>query len=167
MTGSKLYQNGSEIFSASDLSDLVLTKSLATEFISAALVTKNRIYMHSNVNGKLLDLNFSSQDTILSLSVGDLKNNGENYIIFTNGRNVEAINLTGALADNFSFADPLGIGFTGTPLIADFIGDSKSEIIAATKDGRIFAIDGGTGKVVDGFPISTGSELSCTPILFT
>ena len=95
-----------------------------------------------------------------------IKNDGENYIVFSKGKHIEAVNLLGASADNFPFTDPLGIGFVGTPLVADFYGDSKSEIIAATKDGRIFAIDGGTGKLIDGFPISVGSELSSTPILF-
>jgi len=98
--------------------------------------------------------------------LGDLKNDGENYIVFGKGQSVEAINLLGASADNFPFVDPLGTGFVGMPLVADFSGDSKSEIIATTKDGRIFAIDGGNGNVVDGFPISIGSELSGTPVLF-
>ncbi|MDZ7623194.1 MAG: T9SS type A sorting domain-containing protein [Ignavibacteriaceae bacterium] len=70
------------------------------------------------------------------------------------------------MADNFPFADPLGIGFTGTPLTADFEGDKNSEIISITKDGRIFAIDGGTGKVVPGFPISCGGSVSVTPVLY-
>ena len=103
---------------------------------------------------------------ISSLSIADLKNDGENYILFTDGNNLEALNLQGASADNFPFTDPQGIGFTGTPLAADFEGDGKSEVIASTKDGRIFAIDGGTGKVVNGFPISTGAQLATTPVLF-
>ena len=167
ITNSKLYENGNEVFSANDLKDLVLTKNSSGDFVSAILIGANRIYIHNSNKGKLADVTFSSQGTIHSLSIGDLRNDGENYIVFTNGTGIEAINLVGVSADNFPFVDPLGIGFTGTPLIANFIGDSKSEIIAATKDGRIFAIDGGTGKIVDGFPISTGSVLSCTPVLFT
>ncbi|MFI5237838.1 MAG: T9SS type A sorting domain-containing protein, partial [Ignavibacteriales bacterium] len=62
--------------------------------------------------------------------------------------------------------DPEGIGFIGTPVAADFEGDSRSEIISITKDGRIFAIDGGTGKVVPGFPISCGSGIPVTPVLY-
>ena len=114
----------------------------------------------------MTDITLSSQDTIHSFSIGDLKNNGENYLVFAMGMNIEALNLAGSSADNFPFVDPQGIGFVGTPLIADFSGDSKSEIIALTKDGRIFAIDGGSGKVIDGFPISAGSEFSSTPVLF-
>ena len=66
----------------------------------------------------------------------------------------------------FHFTDPQGIGFVGTPLTADFEGDNNSEIISVTEDGRIFAIDGGTGKVVPGFPISVGAGVSVTPVLY-
>lgn len=165
-TNSKFYENGNEIFSASHLKDLILTKNSSGDYVSAVLIGSNRIYYHSSTKGTIADVTYSPQDTIHSLSSGDLKNDGENYIVFTKGKYIEAVNLLGASADNFPFADPMGIGFVGTPLVADFYGDAKSEAIAATKDGRIFAIDGGTGKIVDGFPISVGSELSGTPVLF-
>lgn len=108
----------------------------------------------------------SSSDIIGSFSMADLKNDGRNYILFISDNNLEAVNLQGVNAENFPFVDPLGIGFIGTPLAADFEGDGKAEIIACTKDGRIFAVDGGTGKVVNGFPISTGAELATVPVLF-
>lgn len=118
-------------------------------------------------DGKLInEFHINSSDSIKSFVLADLKQDGGNYIIFANGNQVEAVNLQGAEAENFPFSDPQGIGFTGTPLTADFAGDNKSEIIAATTDGRIFAIDGGTGKVVDGFPFSSGAQLACTPALF-
>ena len=101
-----------------------------------------------------------------SFALTDLRQDGSNYIILNNYNKIEAYNLTGAMADNFPFIDPLGIGFAGVPLAANFEGDSKSEIISVTKDGRIFSIDGGTGKVVDGFPISSGSPIFATPVLY-
>ncbi|MFO7447904.1 MAG: T9SS type A sorting domain-containing protein [Ignavibacteriaceae bacterium] len=116
--------------------------------------------------GIVNDFIIQNSDTINSISVADVKNNGNNYILFANGINLEVRNLHGASAENFPFTDPLGIGFAGTPLAADFEGDNKAEIITYTKDGRIFAIDGGTGKVVNGFPISTGAELASVPVLF-
>lgn len=166
ITNSKFFENGKEILSAENIKDLVLTKHPSGEFRSAVLIGNNRIYHLSNPKGKLADVTYSAQDTIHSLSIGDVKNDGENYLVFAKGQSIEVANLLGASADNFPFVDPMAIGFTGTPLIADFSGDSKSEIIAFTKDGRIFAIDGGSGKVVDGFPISIGNELCCTPVLF-
>ncbi len=166
ITNSKFFENGKEILSAENIKDLVLTKHPSGEFRTAVLIGNNRIYNLSSLNGNLADVTYSTQDTIHSLSFGDLKNDGENYLVFAKGQSIEAANLLGASADNFSYIDPMAFGFKGTPLIADFSGDLKSEVIAFTKDGRIFAIDGGTGKVVDGFPISIGNEFSCTPVLF-
>ncbi len=119
------------------------------------------------VGGKLVkEFTINSSDSIKFFALADLKQDGGNYIVFVDGNQIDAVNLQGAEAENFPFSDPQGIGFVGMPLTADFASDNKSEIIAATKDGRIFAIDGGTGKVVDGFPISTGAQLACTPVLF-
>lgn len=114
--------------------------------------------------GTISDISHAGE--INAFSMADLKNDRNNYILFTDGNALNAVNLQGAAADNFPFNDPLGIGFTGTPLAADFEGDSKSEVIAYTKDGRIFALDGGSGKVVNGFPISAGAELISAPVLF-
>jgi hypothetical protein len=119
-----------------------------------------------HTDGSFSTFNITSTNDINSFSMADLKNDGRNYVLFTNGDKLEALNLQGSSADNFPFVDPLGIGFTGTPLAADFEGDAKSEVIAYTKDGRIFAIDGGTGKLINGFPISTGSELAAVPVVF-
>ena len=80
--------------------------------------------------------------------------------------NVEVYNFFGVLADNFPYTDPLNIGFTGSPICSDFEGNTNSEIISVTKDGRIFAIDGGTGQVISGFPISSGSGITATPSLY-
>ncbi|MDR3668855.1 MAG: T9SS type A sorting domain-containing protein [Ignavibacteriaceae bacterium] len=102
--------------------------------------------------------------TINSFALADLKNDGDNYIIYSLGNQVHAINLTGAEAVNFPFTNTDSRNFTGTPLTSDFEGDNKSEVIAYTEDGRIFAIDGGTGKVVTGFPISSGKMILASVI---
>ncbi len=142
-----------------------LTQDKNGNTINVILLKNNTFDLVSN--GKLLNsFKINSSDSITSFALADLKQDGGNYIIFTDGNNIDAVNLQGAEADNFPFVDPQGIGFVGTPLTADFAGDNKSEIIAATSDGRIFAIDGGTGNVVDGFPISSGAQLACTPALF-
>jgi M6 family metalloprotease-like protein len=117
--------------------------------------------------GKLLDeFKINSSNSINSFALADLKEDGNIYIAFTNGNNIEAVNMQGAEAGNFPFTDPQGIGFAGTPVTADITNDGKSEIIAATADGRIFAIDGNAGLVVTGFPISSGAPLLCTPSLY-
>ncbi len=133
--------------------------------ISILLLTNNT-FVIVNGNQLLSKFQINSSNTINSFALADLKQDGHSYILFTNGNNIDAVNLNGSEADNFPFTDPQNIGFNGTPLAADFSGDNKSEVIASTKDGRLFAIDGGTGKVVSGFPVSTGSELAATPVVF-
>jgi hypothetical protein len=118
-------------------------------------------------NGKIVsEFSAGSSAQVTSFALADLKQDGGNYIIFSSGNEIKALNFSGGSADNFPFVDPLEKGFEGTPLAADFSGDNKSEIIAATKDGRIFAVDGGTGKTVAGFPFTSGADLKSTPVLY-
>jgi Secretion system C-terminal sorting domain len=145
--------------------DLAVTKNKNGKNVSIVLTSNNKFYI-IELGLSISEFTVQSSDSILTFALADLKQDGTNYIVLNNGTNIEAYNLTGAVADNFPFADPQGIGFIGTPLTADFEGDNKSEIISITKDGRIFAIDGGTGKVVSGFPISTGTSVSTTPVLY-
>lgn len=144
--------------------DLAMTKD-SENYLSVILTNKNRFYGYRG-NEVLFNFSVNALDSLNSFSLTDLKQDGSNYIVINNGNNIEAYNLTGAMADNFPFTDPEGIGFVGTPLAADFEGDNASEIISVTKDGRIFAIDGGNGKVVSGFPISCGGSVSVTPVLY-
>ncbi|MDP2363467.1 MAG: hypothetical protein Q8M94_06820, partial [Ignavibacteria bacterium] len=152
-------------FSGEKPLDIAMTKDKNGNYISIVLTNQNKFYV---IQGSAVLNSFivNASEPINSFSLADLKRDGENYIIFSNGNQVEARNLIGALADNFPFSDPENIGFSGTPLSADFENDNNAEVLAFTKDGRIFAIDGGSGKVINGFPLSTGVELISTPILY-
>ena len=141
--------------------NLALTQDKNGSYISIVNLN-NTIYLISKGDEIA---SFPYQDSI-AFSLADLKQDGENYIIITGGNKIDAKNVNGVDADNFPFTDPLGIGFTGIPLTADFYGNKNSEIIAETKDGRIYAVDGESGKVVDGFPFSIGTKLNSTPVLF-
>jgi hypothetical protein len=151
--------------------DLQLTRDSSGNYLSV-LSTSNGVTNKKNIYGLrgsdiLFNFSFGNYSDINeSIALTDLKHDGTNYIVANNGNNIEVYNLTGAMTDNFPFTDPEGIGFVGTPLTADFEGDNNSEIISVTKDGRIFAVDGGTGKVVPGFPISCGGSVSITPVLY-
>ncbi len=160
-----LYNNKNDSrTSAQNIYELALTKNSDGNDIAVILSDNNYF---GAVSGKSFEnFKINTTEKITSFALADLKQDGENYIIFNNGSSLEAVNFKGVPADNFPFKDPLEIGFTGTPLAADFSGNKNSEIISETKDGRIYAIDGETGKVVDGFPISAGAELTSTPSLF-
>ncbi len=144
--------------------DLALTKNKNGKYVSIVLSSNNSFYLISE--GKLLVKFSAAENNVNSFSVGDVKQDGENYIIYTAAKKVYAVNLAGALADNFPFEDPLGLSFISTPLVVDFEGDNKAEIIASTEDGRVFAIFGGTGKSVPGFPLSFGDDLAAVPVTF-
>jgi hypothetical protein len=153
--------------------DMAMFKNSKGEFITCALdgnaQSAQKSIKFAGPSGNVTAA-VSVSDTghiLTSLAAGDLKNDGENYIVYYCGKNVEAVNPSGAMALNFPFSDPLGAGFYGTPIVYDFAGDKAPEIIAATSDGRIYAIDGVSGKVVDGFPISTGTAFNSSPIAFT
>jgi len=145
--------------------DIATTINKDGNNVSVVLTSANRFYIFNS--GKFNNsFNVSTSTQINSFALADLKNDGSNYIVINNGNNIEAYNLTGALADYFPSSDPEGIGFINTPLTADFYGNGNSEIISLTTDGRIFAIDGGTGKVVPGFPISSGSGINVAPVMY-
>ncbi len=129
------------------IKEIVLSKSKAGANVIIAL-SDNNLYIL--IDGHIVKT-ISHSGTISSFAVCDLKNDGENYIVYNSGSQIHAINLSGAEAVNFPFTDPDGKTFTGSPLCADFEGDKKSEVISFTNDGRIIALDGGTGKLCSRF----------------
>jgi hypothetical protein len=141
------------------IKQISLTKSHGNNTIIA--LGNSAFYVISN--GAVIK-KISLSSIVNSFALADLKNDGDNYIIYSTGNQVHALTLTGAEAVNFPFVDPDNQNFIGTLLTADFEGDPKSEIIANTEDGRIFGIDGGTGKLVPGFPISAGSSILASVI---
>ncbi len=152
-----------------DFADSVLQLAQTTDNsgspITIVLNNANQFFV-LKMNELVKQFTIKSANQIRSFALGDLKQDGSNYIIFNNGNKLDAVNTQGAEAENFPFEDPQNVGFTGTPLCADFAGNNNGEVIATTTDGRIFAIDGGTGKIVNSFPILSGYQLKTTPALF-
>jgi hypothetical protein len=149
--GSTIKDNQSSVTVNDFIYQIALTKSHGN-YTVVALGGKG-LYI---ISGGVIVKNITLNSNVNTFALADIKNDGDNYIIYTSGNQVHAVNLAGAEAVNFPFTNTDDRNFIGTPLTADFEGDNKSEVIAFTQDGRIFAIDGGTGKVVSGFPISAG-----------
>ncbi len=152
------------IFDQEIPTQVALTRDQENISLSVVLTSSNNIYLIKG-NEVISKFHIPSETTISYFALSDLKNDGTNYIIVNNG-NIEAYNFQGALADNFPFSDPNGLEFIGSAVVADIEGDLKSEIISLTEDGRIFAIDGGSGKVVPGFPISLGNGVFGSSAIF-
>jgi hypothetical protein len=143
---------------------VALTKDKDNSYISVVLTLSNNIYLIKGYE-VISTFHIAADTAISSFSLADLKNDGNNYIIVNNS-NIQAYNFQGSLADNFPYSDPNGMRFIESPMVADIEGDLKSEIISLTEDGRIFAIDGGSGKIVSGFPISLGSGVYGSSVIF-
>ncbi len=98
-----------------------------------------------------------------SFIMADLKNDGNNYIIYAAGEKLIAVNKAGVKASEFSPWD--NSGFTDYLLSADINIDKLQDIIAVTKDGKISAFSGSDGKMVKSFPLALGGEQKTYPIL--
>ena len=161
--GNALYESGGTIFPLPvENWSIALSQDKLGNFISVVSNSKNECYLVQNGN-KLASFSLLNTN---GFSMGDIKRDGNNYLTANKNNSVNVINLTGSSGDNFPFSDPLNLGFEGIPLIADFSGNNNADIISYTIDGRIFALDGSSGKVLNEFPISVGEQLNSTPVFF-
>jgi len=152
--------------------DIALTKDqegnlisiLYTQVINPPPSKQLKYYVFKD-NDILNIIEFQFSGTLPRFSLSDLKRDGNIYILTTKENNIEPYNFEGALADNFPFQYNGQYSATAT-ISADIEGDNKPEVIFVTHEGDIYAIDGGSGKIVPGFPISIGDIPSCIPSLF-
>jgi hypothetical protein len=144
---------------------LAITKDEDGNFVSVVFTQQGFFYIIVD-NEVVSSFNSTTQVTPNSFSVSDLRRDGNNYIAISSGSNMVTYNLNGSIGDNFpvTFEDK----FVGTedPVSVDFEGDDKSEIIGVTNNGNIFAIDGWSGKLISGFPITIGDTITTTPSIF-
>lgn len=144
---------------------LVNTLDASSKPISIVLTEKKEFFIITN--GKIRNIiKINSASEISDFSAADLFNDGQNYILLSNGKSLEAYNFGGVMAKNFPFKDPNGENFIGIPLAIDLGKKGSADLIAMTDKGTIYAINPNSGKVVDGFPISSGVQSATTPILF-
>ncbi|MEW6703053.1 MAG: T9SS type A sorting domain-containing protein, partial [Bacteroidota bacterium] len=148
-----------------DSKKAVLTKDSNGRYVSIILLNENTFLMATE--GTIISsFQVKSKTTINSFAVADLYKDGQNYILVSNGSFLEAYNFIGAAANNFPFEEPNGENFIGTPLAVDLDNDGFAEVIAFTDKGKVYAINAVAGKVVDGFPLSSGAQSAATSILF-
>ena len=141
------------------LKRLLLTKNIENKSLAIFLSSDNSIYTYARGDAEYKKI-YSANSNIYSLALADIKNDGENYIVFTEGNNIIAINLAGSFAEKFPYSISDDNNFSGYPLIADINNDNYGDIIASTQNGNIYAVSGINGKLLNGFPLSVGGEFS-------
>lgn len=144
---------------------LALTKSVNGEYISVLLTRENNIYIFSeNSLINVIPLEYSAQPT--GFSLGDIRNDGQNYIVLNLGGKIIPMNSNGSIADNFPFMNPGASSFIFSPICLDFEGTSVSEIISLSESGDIYALDGSSGNIISSFPLSAGPSPLTSPAAF-
>jgi len=140
---------------------VILSKNKSVLY-AVVLTDGNKFY--TIAAGKIIhQFKIESNNSIQSFVLADLFNDGNNYIVFTNGNKLEAYNLAGNSAENFPFVDSES-KFTGLPLTADFNNDNRAEVISFTKDGGVYAVSASTGKNIAMFPLTAGNEVAAAAL---
>ena len=114
-------------------------------------------------------------DTVLSNNLGitsvnstpticDINGDGQQEIILTADNKIYVINKFGVVLDNFPYSIPNVSSITSGVAVADLNGDNIAEVVFGTGDGRVYAYSI-NGKVLDGFPITTGGRIRSTPAI--
>jgi hypothetical protein len=104
--------------------------------------------------------------SIRELAVADIDGDGENDAVVQSKNSLSVVSRTGSMLDGFPVPSREGLEFTGTPLVADFNGDAKQEIILLTNDGEMWVYDR-NGKLLSGFPMQGTSLGNAFPVLYT
>jgi M6 family metalloprotease-like protein len=98
-------------------------------------------------------------------SFGDLDGNGRYEILLTTEKKIYALNYNGSQVSNFPVKPVLyqGESLTGSVLIFDADASGQQDVLVVTTQGRILIVNL-LGQIIDGFPVTSGAGLSCTPL---
>lgn len=99
-------------------------------------------------------------------AIADFDSDGNPDLLFTDHtkNQVSAVNINGALLNNFPVLPPEGVFFTGTPLIADIDDDGEKDFFITGQNRYsvdIYAYHQ-NGKPMDGFPLYSGGSKGLT-----
>ncbi|MHB9039435.1 MAG: T9SS-dependent M6-like inactivated metalloprotease [Melioribacteraceae bacterium] len=156
--------NGTVIKLANPARKLINSIDTGSKPFSIVLTEKNEFYIIAG--GKIINrFTINSQNDITDFSLADLYGDGQNYILIPNGQNLEAYNMNGNFAPNFPFTISGNESFTGAPLALDLNNNGVTSVIAYTQTGTIYAYNPVSGKIADGFPITTGIQFLLNPVL--
>jgi len=145
--------------------------------LAAAVSPKGNYIIATEKNGsKILAYNQSlsqknyeisiASSGILELAIADIDGDGEKDAIIQSANSLTVINRIGSMLDGFPIQPRTGLEFIGTPLVVDFNGDAKQEIVLLTNDGEMWVYDR-NGKLLSGFPVLVAAAGKVFPMAFT
>jgi hypothetical protein len=168
------FTSGNRIYGERDSVDLPLSSN--KWILTAAVSPKGNYIVAAEQNGNkiisfsqsLLQKYFeiSTSSAVQEVAVADIDADGEKDILIQSEANLSAYNRIGSLLDGFPILAKTGLEFTGTPLIVDFNGDNKPEIVVLTNDGEMWVYNG-SGKLLSGFPVQVTSQGKAFPAAYS
>ncbi len=170
-----LFCAGNRVYSETSFSDL--PSSSNTWMLGAAVSPKGNYVVAAERNGsrivsfdrslsqKLFDVNVPGT-ALQEIAIADINGDGEKDILVQSATHLSALSRAGILLDGFPIQVRGTNEFTGTPLIIDFNGDGKLEIVTFTLDGEMWVYNG-NGKLLAGFPIQITSPGTSFPMVYT
>ncbi len=129
-------------------------------YFVVALSNENEIFViQGNEIANSFKLNSSSKIERIALS--DFSGDGNPAIIFSDENQLKAVNISGAILNNFPFTADVKI--SEFVLTGEF--ENSSNIIFSDEAGNIYFVNE-EGKISNGLKISSGAELKTSPVLF-
>ncbi len=147
-----------------EIKKTILTKDSNGKDLIIALSKGNTFYVVKDFS-VLYEFNIAADLIIDDFSLADIKQDGDNYILFYLGNKLNAVNLQGNMADNFPVEEKSISSFISYPLVADVNEDGYPDIISTSGDGLIFCYSGNKGELLQGFPLALGGTFSGTQTL--
>lgn len=153
--------SGYEYRIESGIKDAAVSGDNSVNAVVALLGENNKVSVYKD---KTLTGKFDHPANTIVLA--DLKEDGAPYLIYNHENEIVVKNISGGMADNFTFKLKNGEKFIQNPVVADFYGDNTPEILAITNLGNIYAVSSKDGKLIEGFPLALGSSVSAPMNLF-
>jgi len=96
--------------------------------------------------------------------LGDVDGDGFMEIVVTAGGQVWCFNHNGSVSDYFPSPYYEKDVVLSDPILGDVDGDGRIDVVTVSSEGEVEAY-GNNGKMLDGFPLSTGGSLAVPPTL--
>jgi Secretion system C-terminal sorting domain len=168
------FTSGSRMYNLSSSVDLLASSN--GWMLAGAVSPKGNYIISAEKNGSKLisyDQSLSRKNYeitvqgsgITELAIGDIDGDGEKDALVQTTNTLSVVNRLGSMVDGFPIQVRTGLEFTGTPLVLDFNGDGKQEILLLTNDGEMWIYDR-NGKLLSGFPVQVTSSGKAFPAAY-